>query len=141
MVGTRIVTQVKNCSKDYGTDLYHNFCKVNKTAHAEHEHLATKNLTILASAFDEKDYVCDPYFVENKAGERQGIRGLTSEAFKENLFNKYMDPGHAISNSTTEKEYNLGGNPKFGYVLVDIYTSFTLLVGIFFPSCTGKAKN
>ena len=67
----------------------------------------------------------------------QGIKGLMSGIFHENVVNKYHETGDAISNSTKELEYNLGGHPKGGYITVDMYTSFVLLVGIFFPSCTG----
>ena len=137
MVGTRIVTQVQNCSKDFETDLFHNFCTLNET-HKDHEHFDSKNVSILTKHFTEDDYVCDTYFSTNEATIRQGIRGMTSNAFHENVFNKYKEKGDAIANSTQEKEYNLGGNPKYGYILADIYTSFVLLVGIFFPSCTGK---
>ena len=31
-----------------------------------------------------------------------------------------------------------GGKDKMGYITTDIYTTFTILVGIFFPSCTGN---
>lgn len=59
--------------------------------------------------------------------------------FHDNVFNKYHDAGDAVSSDEeTESEYNLGGKPKYGYITTDIYTSFTILVGIFFPSCTGK---
>ena len=136
MVGTRIVTQVKNCSKEFDTDLYHNFCKLNET-HKDTEHYDSKNISILTAHYTQADYICDTYFTEHEAKMQQGIRGLTSNAFYENVFNKYKDQGDAISNSTAEKEYNLGGSPKMGYILADIYTSFVLLVGIFFPSCTG----
>ena len=138
LVGTRIVTQVQNCSKEFDSDLFHNFCKLNET-HKEHEHFKSNNISILTTQFKKDDYICDPYFANeaNEAGMRQGIRGMTSNAFYENVFNKYKDQGDAIANSTAEKEYNLGGNPKYGYILADIYTSFVLLVGIFFPSCTG----
>ena len=67
----------------------------------------------------------------------QGIRGLASNAFHENVPTKFKDKGDAISNSTTESEWNLGGLPSEGFITADIYTSFVLLVGIFFPSCTG----
>ena len=66
---------------------------------------------------------------------------MTSGAFFENLFNKYLDKGEALSNSTEEMEYNLGGAPKRKYIASDIYTSFVLLVGIFFPSCTGEKNS
>ena len=69
---------------------------------------------------------------------RQGIRGLASSSFFDNVPAKYHDNGDAISNSTTETDYNLGGTPKMGYITTDIYTSFVLLIGIFFPSCTGR---
>jgi hypothetical protein len=60
-------------------------------------------------------------------------------SFFDNVPSKYHDSGDAISNSTVETDYNLGGTPKMGYITTDIYTSFVLLIGIFFPSCTGKA--
>jgi hypothetical protein len=53
------------------------------------------------------------------------------------IFHRYHDSGDAISNSTVESDYNLGGAPKKSYITTDIYTSFVLLIGIFFPSCTG----
>ena len=81
--------------------------------------------------------MCDQYFEENNASWHQGIRGLASTAFQENIAGKFRDKGDAISNDTTESEWNLGGLPKAGYITTDIYTSFVLLVGIFFPSCTG----
>ena len=68
----------------------------------------------------------------------QGIRGLSSNAFYENVVAKFHDAGDAISNNTEESTWNLGGLPKQGFITTDIYTSFVLLVGIFFPSCTGK---
>ena len=124
MVGTRIVTQVQNCSKEFDTDLFHNFCKLNETGeHKEHEHVKSTNVSILTTHFIKDDFICDEYFVNNEAKKQQGIRGLTSNAFHENVFNKYKDRGEAISTSKEEKEYNLGGNPKFGYVIADMYTS------------------
>jgi hypothetical protein len=71
---------------------------------------------------------------------RQGIRGLASHSFFDNVPAKYHDTGDAIANSTIEAEYNLGGAPKMSYITTDIYTSFVLLIGIFFPSCTGNEQ-
>ncbi len=59
-------------------------------------------------------------------------------SFFDNIPSKYHDGGDSISNSTIESDYNLGGTPKMGYITTDIYTSFVLLIGIFFPSCTGN---
>lgn len=131
MVGTRIVTEVENCTKDFGSDLFHNFCKPNETV------FGTEALND-TSSLARDDFVCDTYFEENHVGMTQGIKGLMSNAFYENLFNKYRDNGDAMSNSSLETEYSMGGGQKYGYILVDIYTSFTILVGIFFPSCTGE---
>ena len=35
--------------------------------------------------------MCDPYFEEHEPAMRQGIRGLNSSAFYENVFQKYHD--------------------------------------------------
>ena len=45
--------------------------------------------------------------------------------------------GAAISSSRVETEYNLGGKPPGYQATVDILTSFTIIIGIFFPSVTG----
>ena len=45
--------------------------------------------------------------------------------------------GDAISYSKNETEWNLGGKPVRNMVIVDVYTTWTILIGIFFPSVTG----
>ena len=45
-----------------------------------------------------------------------------------------------ISYSKNETEWNLGGRDKRNLVIVDVYTTWTILVGIFFPSVTGEIK-
>ena len=126
-VGTRIVRSVDNCTKEYDNDLFHMFCTLNQNA-------SELNLTV----YDEEHYTCDDYYTKNEAHEKRGIKGMASGVFKENVEAKYHDSGDAISNDTlNEPEWNLGGNAKFGYITTDIYTTFTILVGIFFPSCTG----
>ena len=49
-----------------------------------------------------------------------------------------MMQGDAISNDKNETEWNLGGRDKRNLVIVDVYTTWTILVGIFFPSVTGE---
>ena len=49
-----------------------------------------------------------------------------------------MPQGDAISYSKNESEWNLGGKPVRNMVIVDVYTTWTILVGIFFPSVTGE---
>ena len=64
---------------------------------------------------------------------------MSSGIFSANVAGKFHDGGDAISSdSVNEPEWNLGGNAKLGYITTDIYTTFTILVGIFFPSCTGR---
>ena len=92
----------------------------------------------MCSFYHRGDYICDTYFDKSEASWHQGIRGLASNAFYENVAGKFHDAGDAISNNTDESTWNLGGLPKQGFITTDIYTSFVLLVGIFFPSCTGK---
>ena len=45
-----------------------------------------------------------------------------------------------ISYSKNETEWNLGGRDKRNLVIIDVYTTWTILVGIFFPSVTGEMK-
>ena len=45
-----------------------------------------------------------------------------------------------ISYSKNETEWNLGGRDKRNLVIIDVYTTWTILVGIFFPSVTGEIK-
>jgi len=82
-------------------------------------------------------YKCDEYFEQNELNITQGIKGMASGVFMRNIGNKYYDAGTAISNSEKETEYNLGGKPPRTQVTVDIFASFTIIVGIFFPSVTG----
>uniref|UniRef100_A0A8C3YGI5 Solute carrier family 12 member 7 n=1 Tax=Catagonus wagneri TaxID=51154 RepID=A0A8C3YGI5_9CETA len=83
---------------------------------------------------------CDPYFVQNNVTEAQGIPGVASGVLLDNLWSAYADQGAfvekrgAASVPVPEEERGAGRLP---YVLADITTYFTLLVGIYFPSVTG----
>ena len=69
-MGTRIVGSVENCSKEFGTDLYHKFCQLNQSTPADSETATTKAPTtslVNESLYTEKDYVCDQYFEDNPA--------------------------------------------------------------------------
>ena len=54
------------------------------------------------------------------------------------MANTARTQGDAISYSKNETEWNLGGRDKRNLVIVDVYTTWTILVGIFFPSVTGE---
>ncbi|XP_075884078.1 solute carrier family 12 member 6 isoform X2 [Nelusetta ayraudi] len=81
---------------------------------------------------------CDKYFNSNNFTEINGIPGLASGIITENLWSHYLSKGDVV-----EKDLLLSSNEghpastQHQYVFADITTSFTLLVGIFFPSVTG----
>eukprot|EP00095_Tigriopus_kingsejongensis_P012275 maker-scaffold577_size191314-snap-gene-0.33 protein:Tk12275 transcript:maker-scaffold577_size191314-snap-gene-0.33-mRNA-1 annotation:"solute carrier family 12 member 4 isoform x2" len=128
VVGSRLVKQVDHCNKTFNGELFNMFCTLNET-------LGEVNSTV---GLSKDDYICDEYFERNEPTVVQGIKGLRSGVFFNNVANKYHDGGDAISHDAeNEPEYNLGGLPKMGYVTTDVFTTFTILVGIFFPSCTG----
>ncbi|XP_057396487.1 solute carrier family 12 member 7 isoform X5 [Balaenoptera acutorostrata] len=82
---------------------------------------------------------CDPYFAQNNVTEIQGIPGVVSGALLDNLWNAYADKGvfvekKGVPSVPVPEESRAGGLP---YVLTDIMTYFTMLVGIYFPSVTG----
>ncbi|EDL37071.1 solute carrier family 12, member 7, isoform CRA_a [Mus musculus] len=81
---------------------------------------------------------CDEYFAQNNVTEIQGIPGVASGVFLDNLWSTYSDKGafvekKGVSSVPVSEESRPGGLP---YVLTDIMTYFTMLVGIYFPSVT-----
>lgn len=65
---------------------------------------------------------------------------LFSSPTAENLWSNYLPKGEIIEKPSA-KSSDVLGSLNHEYVLVDITTSFTLLVGIFFPSVTGKPRH
>ncbi|QQP58280.1 Uncharacterized protein FKW44_003544, partial [Caligus rogercresseyi] len=118
VLGTRIVRQVNNCTKEPGSDLFDQWCKLNESL--------AMNETFSPNV---GDYTCDEYFNKNDAFMKRGIRGLWNGTFYDNVVSNYKDVGDAISSSNDEFEYNLGGAPRKGYITSDIYTSFVILAG------------
>ncbi|KAF7711478.1 solute carrier family 12 member 5 isoform X2 [Silurus meridionalis] len=107
--------------------------------------IETDNVTVptkLWSLFCDSEFLnatCDSYFTNNNVTVIQGIPGVTSGIFKENLFGNYMEKGaflEKVGLTSVEDPDALPTNTKT-YVLSDITTFFTLLVGIYFPSVTG----
>uniref|UniRef100_H2LQJ7 Solute carrier family 12 member 5a n=1 Tax=Oryzias latipes TaxID=8090 RepID=H2LQJ7_ORYLA len=82
---------------------------------------------------------CDPYFAANNVTQIQGIPGITSGILTENLFGTYYEKGDLIARTNMESVEDpddpLTNSNR--YVLADITSFFTLLVGIYFPSVTG----
>ncbi|XP_058849900.1 solute carrier family 12 member 4 isoform X1 [Acipenser ruthenus] len=81
---------------------------------------------------------CDEYFTHNNVTEIQGIPGLARGIIRDNLWASYMEKGEILEKPGLPSEDVHGslGN-LYLYVSSDIATSFTVLVGIFFPSVTG----
>uniref|UniRef100_A0A452RM74 Solute carrier family 12 member 7 n=1 Tax=Ursus americanus TaxID=9643 RepID=A0A452RM74_URSAM len=84
---------------------------------------------------------CDEYFAQNNVTEIQGIPGVASGVLlgEHNLWSAYTDKGAFVERKGTPsvpvpEESRASGLP---YVLTDIMTYFTMLVGIYFPSVTG----
>ncbi|ELR57139.1 Solute carrier family 12 member 7, partial [Bos mutus] len=82
---------------------------------------------------------CDQYFLHNNVTEIQGIPGVASGVLLDNLWSMYADKGafvekKGVPSVAVPEEARARGLP---YVLTDIMTYFTMLVGIYFPSVTG----
>uniref|UniRef100_A0A673BUH8 Solute carrier family 12 member 4 n=1 Tax=Sphaeramia orbicularis TaxID=375764 RepID=A0A673BUH8_9TELE len=81
---------------------------------------------------------CDEYFIQNNVTEIQGIPGLSSGIIRENMWSDYMPKGEILEKAGLQSVDSHWSMETFSmYVSADIATSFTLLVGIFFPSATG----
>ncbi|XP_058499526.1 solute carrier family 12 member 5b isoform X1 [Solea solea] len=82
---------------------------------------------------------CDEYFNNNNVTEIQGIPGVTSGILAENLFGNYLEKGVILEKrgivSDVDPDSPVTSSNR--YVLADITSFFTLLVGIYFPSVTG----
>ncbi|XP_072547966.1 solute carrier family 12 member 7-like isoform X1 [Salminus brasiliensis] len=85
---------------------------------------------------------CDAYFAVNNVTKITAIPGLFSGVISENLWGNYVPYGMVLEKNLSaevlESEKDDQNNIKdMPYVFSDITTSFTLMVGIFFPSVTG----
>ncbi|XP_010741922.1 solute carrier family 12 member 7 isoform X3 [Larimichthys crocea] len=106
-----------------------------------------KNHTVnteLWSIFCDSTYpnaTCDDYFILNNLTEMKAIPGLLSGVIKDNLWGDYGPVGTFIEKksqpSVQVQETPTTTNTNEHYVINDITTYFTLLVGIYFPSVTG----
>ncbi|XP_054571218.1 solute carrier family 12 member 7 isoform X4 [Eptesicus fuscus] len=83
--------------------------------------------------------ICDEYFAQNNLTEIQGIPGVASGVFLDNLWSVYTDKGVFVEKQGTPSVPvpEESRSSKLPYVLTDIMTYFTMLVGIYFPSVTG----
>lgn len=135
-----------------------------KVVDIDNETVTTK----LWRSFCDSEYLnatCDEYFNNNNVTEIQGIPGVTSGILAgkrrlngskgqqprrtdlmvaspvENLFGKYLEKGVILEKRGLPSDVDPDSPTTNSnrYVLADITSFFTLLVGIYFPSVTGKA--
>uniref|UniRef100_A0A672HXI2 Solute carrier family 12 member 5b n=1 Tax=Salarias fasciatus TaxID=181472 RepID=A0A672HXI2_SALFA len=88
---------------------------------------------------DSLNATCDEYFNNNNVTEIQGIPGVTSGILAENLFGNYLEKGMILEKRglASDADPDSPTTSSNRYVLADITSFFTLLVGIYFPSVTG----
>uniref|UniRef100_A0A3B4BQR9 Solute carrier family 12 member 5b n=1 Tax=Pygocentrus nattereri TaxID=42514 RepID=A0A3B4BQR9_PYGNA len=80
---------------------------------------------------------CDEYFTNNNVTQVQGIPGVTSGIL--NLFSFFMEKNEVLEKRGIPAvvDPDVPTTNANRYVLADITSFFTLLVGIYFPSVTG----
>ncbi|XP_077275994.1 solute carrier family 12 member kcc isoform X2 [Temnothorax americanus] len=113
ILGRRLLKDINvlnDCNKNYGGALHNIYC--NGTS-------------------------CDQYYLKNNLTIVNGIRGLASGVFLENIWDSYQEEGQLITYGHDPKDMDVLSGSSFNQVQVDLTTTFTILVGIFFPSVTG----
>ncbi|KRZ38042.1 Solute carrier family 12 member 6, partial [Trichinella pseudospiralis] len=84
---------------------------------------------------------CDPYFLksanEGTIKEMNAIVGATSGIISDNLFSKYVETNDFIQSNDSKMTTNEYEEISDTYVVADMASSFTILIGVFFPSVTG----
>ncbi|XP_066483022.1 solute carrier family 12 member 6 isoform X2 [Tiliqua scincoides] len=107
-----------------------------KTQESDNVTVTTKLWSTFCNSSRHLNASCDEYFQHNNITIIEGIPGLASGVITENLWSTYLMKGEIIEKPSLHSADVLGALNQ-QYVLADITTSFTLLVGIFFPSVTG----
>ncbi|XP_029004947.1 solute carrier family 12 member 7 isoform X5 [Betta splendens] len=116
----------------------HHFDKCLKTEVVGNETVTTDLWKLFCDGPD-LNATCNEYFTNNNVTEIQGIPGLTSGVITDNMWSQYGPLGMLVEG---KKLSSSGGSDSsqdayMPYVINDIMTFFTLLVGIYFPSVTG----
>ncbi|XP_039645589.1 solute carrier family 12 member 7 isoform X1 [Perca fluviatilis] len=116
----------------------HNFDSCLKTVVIDNVTVTTKLWKLFCDG-PELNATCNDYFVQNNVTEVQGIPGLASGVISENLWSEYGPLGMLVENKKLPSlgEVDSAQDIYMPYVVNDITTFFTLLVGIYFPSVTG----
>ncbi|XP_054278489.1 solute carrier family 12 member 4 isoform X2 [Macrosteles quadrilineatus] len=117
VLGKRLLKDIniENCTKEEGGPLFNLFCNSSTGGLAG----------------------CDPYFQEHNISIANGIMGLSSGVFFTNIYDSFLEEGQFIARSKDPEEIEPLDRPIYNQVVVDLTTTFTILIGIFFPSVTG----
>ncbi|KRK00508.1 solute carrier family 12 member 6 isoform X1 [Drosophila teissieri] len=83
------------------------------------------------------DGKCEEYYLANNVTKVKGIKGLASGVFYDNIFPSFLEKGQFISYGKNAIDIENTSGESYNQIMADITTSFTLLIGIFFPSVTG----
>ncbi|KAI9564397.1 hypothetical protein GHT06_008136 [Daphnia sinensis] len=131
LLGNRLLSQEHsgNCTKEEGSALWNLYCK--------YQDELVEGVTTLGANLTNRMVKCDPYFVSHNTSLVPGIRGLASGVFMENLGAWHLADGQIVARTMNPVDIETLDQPSYNQVLADISTSFTLLVGIYFPSVTG----
>uniref|UniRef100_H3CTP3 Solute carrier family 12 member 7 n=1 Tax=Tetraodon nigroviridis TaxID=99883 RepID=H3CTP3_TETNG len=116
----------------------HNFDRCLKTDVVDNLTVTTE-LWLLFCDGPELNATCNDYFANNNVTLMQGIPGLKSGVISENMWSQYGPRSMLVENKELLSSGGSDGaeDIKMPYVVNDIATFFTLLVGIYFPSVTG----
>jgi hypothetical protein len=88
---------------------------------------------------------CDLYFERVIRSDPKAIRmkpaipGIASGTFWDNLWSKYRSAGEVLTKLDSTREPRADPNTSF-WVFADTTSSFMILVGVFFPSVTGRVS-
>ena len=147
-LGSRIMAcPVEHCTKNQSDpeSLYNIFCtlKVPGSSPNSSVTIALNNpqssrysdpIGSASSSSFKPQYECDQYFLDNEPKIMKAIPGLASGVLAENIYPRFGVKGDLIAYN--ESTYD-SSKPKYANILIDITTSFTFFVAIYFPSCTG----
>ncbi|XP_063801328.1 solute carrier family 12 member 4 isoform X1 [Pseudophryne corroboree] len=109
-----------------------------KTTTIDNLTVATNLSLLFCGSSNFSSNLCDEYFLHNNVSEISGIPGAASGILRDNLWSNYLEKGSILEKFQNLSVDVLGSKSNLHlYVLADITTTFTVLVGIFFPSVTG----
>ncbi|XP_035269533.1 solute carrier family 12 member 7 isoform X3 [Anguilla anguilla] len=116
----------------------HNFDKCLKTEEVDNMTVTTELWRLFCDG-PELNATCNEYFKANNVTEIQGIPGLMSGVISDNLWGDYGPAGMLVEkkNHPSVPAADSSNDVSMPFVVNDIATFFTLLVGIYFPSVTG----